>query len=46
MVQLTSIIVGEITQRLKYRWHVTTEKYIILFLSKDLQIYSLSIDFR
>ena len=36
MVQLTAFIVGEITQRHKYRWHVTTEKYIMLFLSKDV----------
>ena len=27
MVQLIAIIVKEITQRHKYRWHVTTEKY-------------------
>ena len=26
MVQLTAIIVREITQRHKYRWHVTTKK--------------------
>ena len=26
MVQLIAIIVKEITQRHKYRWHVTTEK--------------------
>ena len=35
MVQLTAIIVREITQRhneVAYRWHVTTEKYIIMFL--------------
>ena len=32
LVQLTAIIVREITQRHKYRWHVTTEKYIIMFL--------------
>ena len=34
MVQLIAIIVKEITQRHKYRWHVTTEKYIIMFLYK------------
>ena len=32
MVQLTAIIVWEITQSHKDRWHVTTEKYIIMFL--------------
>ena len=32
MVKLIAIIVKEITQRHKYRWHVTTEKYIIMFL--------------
>ena len=32
MVQLIAIIVKEIAQRHKYRWHVTTEKYIIMFL--------------
>ena len=26
MVQLAAIIVKEITQRHKYRWHVTTER--------------------
>ena len=31
MVQLIAIIVKEITQRHKYRWHVTTEKYIIMY---------------
>ena len=46
MVQLTAIIFWEITQRHKYLWHVTTKKYIIMFLSKDIQIYSLSINFR
>ena len=46
MVQPTAIIVREITQRHKYRWHVTSDKYIIMFLSKDVQIYSLSINFR
>ena len=45
MVQLTASIVREITQRHKYRWHVTTDKYIIMFLSKDVQYYSLSINF-
>ena len=29
MVQLIAIIVKEITQRHKYRSHVTTEKYIM-----------------
>ena len=28
------IIVKEITQRHKYRWHVTTDKYVIMFLEK------------
>ena len=32
MVQLIAIIVKEITQRHKYRLHVTTEKYTIMFL--------------
>ena len=32
MVQLIAIRVREITQRHKYRWHATTEKYIIMFL--------------
>ena len=32
MVQLIAIIVREITQRHKYRWHVTTEKYIIIII--------------
>ena len=32
MVQLTAIIVREITLRHKYRWHVTTEKNILMFL--------------
>ena len=32
MAQLVAIIVREITQRHKYRWHVTTEKYIIMSL--------------
>ena len=32
MVQLIAVIVREITKRHKYRWHVTTEKYIIMFL--------------
>ena len=32
MVLLIAIIVKEITQRHKYRWHVTTEKYIIMSL--------------
>ena len=32
MVQLIAIIVREITQGHKYRWHVTTEKYIMMFL--------------
>ena len=32
MVELIAIIVKETTQRHKYRWHVTTEKYIIMFL--------------
>ena len=31
MVQLNAIIVREITQRHKYRWHVTTENHIITF---------------
>ena len=31
MIQLNAIIVREITQRHKYRWHVTTENYIITF---------------
>ena len=31
-MQNGSIIVKEITQRHKYRLHVTTEKYIIIFL--------------
>ena len=39
MVQLTAIIVREITQRHKYRWHVTTEKYIIMIPYNDVQIY-------
>ena len=30
MVQLIAIIVREITHRHKYRWHVTTEKYITM----------------
>ena len=34
MVQLIAIIVKEITQRHKYRWHVTTKKYVIMFLLK------------
>ena len=46
MVQLTAIIVRGITQRHKYRWHVTTDKYIIMFLSKDVKMCSLSIHFR
>ena len=44
MVQLTAIIFREITQRHKYIWYVTAKKY--MFLSKDIQIYSLSINFR
>ena len=32
MLQLIAIIVREITQRHKYPWHVTTAKYIIMFL--------------
>ena len=46
MVQLTANIVRKITQRHKYRWHATTDKYIIMFLSKDVQIYLLNIHFR
>ena len=29
MVQLTAMIGREITQRHKYRWHVSTEKVIV-----------------
>ena len=32
MVQLTSIIVKEITPRHKYRWHVSPEKYYIVYM--------------
>ena len=32
MAQLIAIIVRAITQRHKYQWHVTPEKYIIMFL--------------
>ena len=39
MVQLTAIIAREITQRFKYRWHVTTEKYINVSIKKIVQIY-------
>ena len=46
MIQLTAIIVKETTQRHKYRWHVTAEKYIILILSKNIPIYSLIFYFR
>ena len=45
MVPLTAIIVRDMTQRHKYRWHVTTEKYINVSI-KDLQIFLLSINFR
>ena len=31
MIQLNAIIVREIPQTHKYRWHVTTENYIITF---------------
>ena len=31
MVQLIAIIVKEITQRHRYRWHVTTKKYMLLY---------------
>ena len=34
MVQLIAVIVKEITQIHKYRWHVTTEKYITMFQQK------------
>ena len=34
MVRLTVIIAREITKGHKYRWHVTTEKYIIMFSQK------------
>ena len=44
MVQLTAIIVREITKRHKYRWHVTTEKYIVS-IKRCLNLF-LSIDFR
>ena len=53
MVQLTAINVGEITQRHKYRWHVTTEKQIrtslktyhenILCIFQNLIIYCINI---
>ena len=33
MVQLTAIIVREITQRHKYRWHITTEERVCTMLS-------------
>ena len=46
MIQLNVIIVREITQRHKYRWHITTEYYVILFSTKDVQIYSLCINSR
>ena len=33
MVQLTLITVGEITQRHKYRWHVTTAYVVNVIMS-------------
>ena len=39
MVQLIAIIVREITQRHKYRWHITTEKYIIMSRKKRINLF-------
>ena len=40
MVQSIAIIVKEITQRHKYCWHVTTEKYNITFLKKSSNLFA------
>ena len=39
MVQLTTIIAREITQRYKYRWHVTTEKYINVSIKRCSNLF-------
>ena len=46
VVQLTVIIVSEITQRHKYRWHVITENYIKLYvyISEGIRIRNIHVN--
>ena len=39
MVQLIAIIVKQITQRHKYRWHVITEKCILGLIHKIINVH-------